>query len=123
MKWKVRTGTVDRISDGESGSGGSVTVIGKGLFKKETDLSLFVRMPISLANGAVRPLRHSHARCDGNSVLAVFVVLVLVLFVLVVVVVVVVVVMRMDGATEQLSCMREFVHGLVCGLLLPGGRC
>ena len=53
MKWKVRTGTVDRIADGESGSGGSVTVICKGLFKKETDLSVFLRMPMSLANGSV----------------------------------------------------------------------
>lgn len=49
---KQKSGVVERISDGESGS--MVTVIGKGMFKPETDMSRFLGMPVGTEDGAVR---------------------------------------------------------------------
>ncbi len=57
VKWKERHGGVDRIATGASGDGSPVTVIGKGLFKKETDMSHFLGLPVHLDDGTVRVVR------------------------------------------------------------------
>ena len=51
---KEKTGTVERISDGSPGPGTDpVTVIAKGMFKPETDITRFLNMPIQTEHGAV----------------------------------------------------------------------
>ena len=49
---KERIGNVERVSDGESGSG-PVTVIGRGMFKPESDMSKFFGLPIETETGQV----------------------------------------------------------------------
>jgi len=63
FKMKQREGTVERVQDAN-------TVIGKGMFKKETDLTLF-----TVRAGAARGVTvttvcstpGAHAPCTGNS--------------------------------------------------------
>jgi hypothetical protein len=63
---KEKSGVVERISDGESGT--MVTVIGKGMFKPETDLSRFLGLPVETEAGAVCFILKLwvEARCHGS---------------------------------------------------------
>jgi hypothetical protein len=46
FKWKSKEGSIDRVTD-------QYNVIGKGLFKKETDFALFTGMTVQTADGHV----------------------------------------------------------------------
>jgi len=47
----VKQGVVDRVEEQGGGPGGGVQVIGRGLFKKEVDMSQFAGLRVSLGEG------------------------------------------------------------------------
>ena len=52
FKWKIKTGNVDRIEiDKDGNADGAVLLIGKSLFKKDTDMNLFSGLTIYTAAG------------------------------------------------------------------------
>ena len=55
FKWKSKEGTIDRITD-------QYNVIGKGLFKKETDFTLFTGMTVQTAQGHVGTIEGSFGK-------------------------------------------------------------
>ena len=71
-KRKVKRGTVDRVEDKEGGGGSSasVAVIGRSLFKKETDMHQFVGLVLHSAAGQVASLESSFGK--GGKFRAVF---------------------------------------------------
>lgn len=52
FKWKIKTGSIDRIEiDKDGNADGAVLLIGKSLFKKDTDMNLFSGLTIYTAAG------------------------------------------------------------------------
>ena len=70
---KTKQGVCDRIDDAESSSGAGVTIIGRSLFKKETDMSReycrkhdFVRSPEGTPVLACQTAAPVLCCCAGN---------------------------------------------------------
>ncbi len=60
FKWKQRQGSIDRVQD-------ACSVIGKGLFKKETDISLFVGLKVDVCLGGSHDSTDKGDHGDGDA--------------------------------------------------------